>query len=104
VVVRPQGRGQTRALDTQWKGVTIDALLDAAGVEPPAPYVTAFCDGGYTTHLAMEDLLDGQGIHVLARQNDGRADEVLVMRREVDRVRVSLARARRRSSWREATS
>jgi DMSO/TMAO reductase YedYZ molybdopterin-dependent catalytic subunit len=49
-------------LDTPWKGVTIDALLEAAGVDPPAPYVTAFCDGGYTTNLAIEDLLDGRGM------------------------------------------
>lgn len=56
-------------LDTRWKGVTIDALLDAAGVDPPAPYVTAFCDGGYTTNLAMDDLLDGQGM--VAYEYDG---------------------------------
>jgi DMSO/TMAO reductase YedYZ molybdopterin-dependent catalytic subunit len=56
-------------LDTRWKGVTIDDLLDAAGVDPPAPYVTAFCDGGYTTNLAMEDLLDGHGI--VAYEYDG---------------------------------
>ena len=49
-------------LDTRWKGVTIDALFDAAGVEPSAPYVAAFCDGGYTTNLAIEDLLDGRGM------------------------------------------
>jgi DMSO/TMAO reductase YedYZ molybdopterin-dependent catalytic subunit len=56
-------------LDTRWKGVTIDALLDAAGVDPPAPYATAFCDGGYTTNLAMEDLLDGRGM--VAYEYDG---------------------------------
>ncbi len=49
-------------LDTQWKGVTIDAILEAAGVDPPAPYVTAFCDGGYTTNLPVGDLLDGRGM------------------------------------------
>jgi DMSO/TMAO reductase YedYZ molybdopterin-dependent catalytic subunit len=56
-------------LDTRWTGVTIDALLEAAGQEPPAPYVTAFCDGGYTTNLAMEDLLDGRGL--VAYEYDG---------------------------------
>jgi DMSO/TMAO reductase YedYZ molybdopterin-dependent catalytic subunit len=56
-------------LDTRWKGVTIDDLLDAAGVDPPGPYVTAFCDGGYTTNLAMEDLLDGRGM--VAYEYDG---------------------------------
>jgi DMSO/TMAO reductase YedYZ molybdopterin-dependent catalytic subunit len=56
-------------LDTQWKGVTIDHLLEAAGVDAPAPYVTAFCDGGYTTNLAMDDLLDGRGM--VAYEYDG---------------------------------
>jgi len=49
---------------TQWKGVTIGALLEAAGLEPPTRYVTAFCDGGYTTNLALEDLLGGRGLVV----------------------------------------
>jgi DMSO/TMAO reductase YedYZ molybdopterin-dependent catalytic subunit len=56
-------------LDTRWKGVSVDALLEAAGVDAPAPYVTAFCDGGYTTNLAVEDLLDGRGL--VAYEYDG---------------------------------
>ena len=33
-------------------------LLAAAGLqEPPAPYLMAHCDGGYTTNLPLEDLL-----------------------------------------------
>ena len=56
-------------LDTRWKGVTIDDLLEAAGLDPPAPYVTAFCDGGYTTNLAVEDLVDGRGL--IAYELDG---------------------------------
>lgn len=56
-------------LDTRWKGVSIDALLEAAGLDPPAPYVTAFCDGGYTTNLAVEDLVDGRGM--VAYEFDG---------------------------------
>jgi DMSO/TMAO reductase YedYZ molybdopterin-dependent catalytic subunit len=56
-------------LDTQWKGVTVDAILEAAGVDPPASYVTAFCDGGYTTNLPVEDLLDGRGM--VAYEYDG---------------------------------
>lgn len=43
-------------LGTRWKGVSFDALLGAAGIEPPAPYVMAFCDGGYTTNLPVADL------------------------------------------------
>jgi DMSO/TMAO reductase YedYZ molybdopterin-dependent catalytic subunit len=45
-------------LDTTWKGVSLDALLD--GVETEAEFVTAWCDGGYTTNLPLEDLRDGR--------------------------------------------
>jgi DMSO/TMAO reductase YedYZ molybdopterin-dependent catalytic subunit len=45
-------------LDTMWEGVAIDTLLD--GVETSAEYVLAFCDGGYTTNLPLEDLMDGK--------------------------------------------
>jgi DMSO/TMAO reductase YedYZ molybdopterin-dependent catalytic subunit len=41
-------------LDTQWTGVSIDTLLD--GVELLGGYVTALCDGGYTTNLPVEDI------------------------------------------------
>jgi DMSO/TMAO reductase YedYZ molybdopterin-dependent catalytic subunit len=44
--------------DTMWEGVAIDTLLD--GVETAAEYVMAFCDGGYTTNLPLEDLMDGK--------------------------------------------
>ena len=49
-------------LNTRWKGVAIDDLLEAAGLDPPAPYVTVFCDGGYTTNLALADLLARRGL------------------------------------------
>jgi DMSO/TMAO reductase YedYZ molybdopterin-dependent catalytic subunit len=45
-------------LDTTWRGVSVDVLLDP--VETAAEYVSAFCDGGYTTNLALDDLTDGQ--------------------------------------------
>jgi DMSO/TMAO reductase YedYZ molybdopterin-dependent catalytic subunit len=45
-------------LDTSWRGVSLDTLLD--GVEPEADYVLAFCDGGYTTNLPLEDLTGGK--------------------------------------------
>jgi DMSO/TMAO reductase YedYZ molybdopterin-dependent catalytic subunit len=44
--------------DTSWTGVSIETLL--AGVETEARYVTAFCDGGYTTNLPLADLKGGQ--------------------------------------------
>ena len=45
-------------LDTVWEGVSVDVLLD--GVETAAEYVMAFCDGGYTTNLPLEDLTGGK--------------------------------------------
>lgn len=57
-------------LDTKWQGVTIDALLSAAGLaQPPAAYVTAYCDGGYTTNLPIADLVNGQAM--IATRFDG---------------------------------
>jgi DMSO/TMAO reductase YedYZ molybdopterin-dependent catalytic subunit len=44
--------------DTAWKGVSVDKLLE--GVEPSGDYVTAYCDGGYTTNLPLEDVTDGK--------------------------------------------
>ena len=38
-------------LDTNWKGVTVETLLEEGGIDPPEEYVMAFCDGGYTTNL-----------------------------------------------------
>jgi DMSO/TMAO reductase YedYZ molybdopterin-dependent catalytic subunit len=45
-------------LDTTWTGVSLDVLLE--GVETAADYVVAFADGGYTTNLPLEDLVDGK--------------------------------------------
>jgi DMSO/TMAO reductase YedYZ molybdopterin-dependent catalytic subunit len=45
-------------LDTKWKGVSVDTLLD--GVETEADWVTAFADGDYTTNLGLEDVTDGR--------------------------------------------
>ena len=45
-------------LDTDWEGVSVDTLL--AEIETDAAYVTAFCDGGYTTNLPLEDVSDGK--------------------------------------------
>ena len=45
-------------LGTQWRGVSVDTLLDQVAAE--APYVLAFCDGGYTTNLPTEDVTGGK--------------------------------------------
>jgi len=50
-------------LDTVWEGVTIDALLGAAGLSaPPTPYVMAHCDGGYSTNVPTPDLVGGRAM------------------------------------------
>jgi DMSO/TMAO reductase YedYZ molybdopterin-dependent catalytic subunit len=57
-------------LDTRWRGVTFDDILKAAGlVSPPALYLMAHCDGGYTTNLPVTDLLDGKAM--IATHFDG---------------------------------
>jgi DMSO/TMAO reductase YedYZ molybdopterin-dependent catalytic subunit len=45
-------------LDTTWTGVSVDTLLDGVGTE--ADHITAWCDGGYTTNLPVEDVSDGK--------------------------------------------
>ena len=56
-------------LDTLWKGVTIETLFEAADINPEDEYVMAYCDGGYTTNLPVEDLLDGKAM--IAHEYDG---------------------------------
>ena len=58
-------------LDTAWKGVSIDTLME--GVDTAAEYVVAFSDGGYTTNMPLEEITghkawvayeyDGQPLH-----------------------------------------
>ena len=45
-------------LDTDWAGVSLDTLLE--GVETAAEHVLAYCDGGYTTNLPLEDVTGGK--------------------------------------------
>jgi DMSO/TMAO reductase YedYZ molybdopterin-dependent catalytic subunit len=45
-------------LDTEWTGVSLDLLLNEAA--PQAKHVMAFCDGGYTTNLPIEDVTGGR--------------------------------------------
>jgi len=65
-------------LDTSWKGVSLDTLLNA--VHSEAGFVTAWCDGGYTTNLTLEDVRGGRawvayefGGHPLEAQHGGPA-------------------------------
>lgn len=45
-------------LDTVWEGVSIETILD--GVDTAADFALAFCDGGYTTNVPLEDLMGGK--------------------------------------------
>jgi DMSO/TMAO reductase YedYZ molybdopterin-dependent catalytic subunit len=57
-------------LDTEWRGVTIDTLLEAAGLPaPPAPFALIHCDGGYTANVPVADLVAGKAM--IATRYDG---------------------------------
>jgi DMSO/TMAO reductase YedYZ molybdopterin-dependent catalytic subunit len=43
---------------TTWEGVSVDRVLE--GVETGASHVTAFCDGGYTTNLPLDEVTGGK--------------------------------------------
>lgn len=45
-------------LDTVWEGVSVDTLLEQ--VDHDSGYAVAFSDGGYTTNLPLEDIMDGK--------------------------------------------
>jgi DMSO/TMAO reductase YedYZ molybdopterin-dependent catalytic subunit len=50
-------------LDTNWRGVTVDSLLEAAGLAaPPTSFTMIHSDGGYTTNVPVEDLLDSKAM------------------------------------------
>jgi DMSO/TMAO reductase YedYZ molybdopterin-dependent catalytic subunit len=45
-------------LDTAWRGVSVDTLLD--GIDTSAEYVVEYSDGGYTTNLPLADVTGGK--------------------------------------------
>jgi DMSO/TMAO reductase YedYZ molybdopterin-dependent catalytic subunit len=50
-------------LDTHWQGVTIDTLLDAAGLsDPPTSFTMIHSDGDYSTNIPIEDLIEGKAM------------------------------------------
>src|SRR5437763_13095390 len=42
-------------LDTSWKGVSIDTLME--GVDTAAEFVAAFSDGRYPTHMPLNEIM-----------------------------------------------
>jgi|SRR3954451_1366558 DMSO/TMAO reductase YedYZ molybdopterin-dependent catalytic subunit len=57
-------------LDTRWKGVSFDTLLEAAGREPPSEHLMAYGDGDYATNVPLADLRQGRGL--VAYEYDGK--------------------------------
>ncbi len=57
-------------LGTQWEGISVDTLLEHVELDPRAAFVTAFCDGGYTTNLPLPDVINGQAF--VAYRYDGK--------------------------------
>jgi DMSO/TMAO reductase YedYZ molybdopterin-dependent catalytic subunit len=47
-------------LDTTWEGVSVDTLLEQVELDPRAGFLTAHSYGGYTTNLALPDVLNGR--------------------------------------------
>ncbi len=45
--------------DTVWTGVSVDHLLEGADLGG-ARFVSAFCDGGYTTNLPLPEVMGGK--------------------------------------------
>jgi DMSO/TMAO reductase YedYZ molybdopterin-dependent catalytic subunit len=60
-------------LDTVWRGVSLDTLLE--DVESAADFALAHSHGGYTTNLPLEDLLDGQAWVATGYDGDDLAPE-----------------------------
>jgi DMSO/TMAO reductase YedYZ molybdopterin-dependent catalytic subunit len=56
-------------LDTHWRGVSIDTLLEHVELDSSAAFVTAFSDGGYTTNIPIPEVLYGQAF--VADQYEG---------------------------------
>jgi DMSO/TMAO reductase YedYZ molybdopterin-dependent catalytic subunit len=47
-------------LDTQWEGVSLDTLLESVQIDPKAHFVLAFCDGGYTINMPLNEIVNGK--------------------------------------------
>lgn len=47
-------------LDTHWRGVSIDTLLEHVELDPRAQFVIAYSVEGYTTNIPLPDILNGR--------------------------------------------
>ena len=49
-------------LDTTWTGVAVSDVLALAGVRPAGTHLMAYSDGGYTTNMPLETVLDDDAL------------------------------------------
>jgi DMSO/TMAO reductase YedYZ molybdopterin-dependent catalytic subunit len=56
-------------LDTRWRGVSVDTLLEGVDLDERASFIVAWSDGDYTTNLPLSDVLNGQAF--VAYEYDG---------------------------------
>ncbi|MEK9131828.1 MAG: sulfite oxidase-like oxidoreductase [Patescibacteria group bacterium] len=47
-------------LDSRWSGVSLDYIMQVAGVSPDANFLIAHSDDGYTTNIPLEDIRKGK--------------------------------------------
>src|SRR4029077_9619091 len=47
-------------LDTKWRGVSVDTLLEAVQVDPMGRFVMVFSEAGSTTNLPLAEMVKGQ--------------------------------------------
>src|SRR2546430_14500785 len=59
-------------LDTRWRGVSLDVLLESADLAPDAQFVTALCYGGYTTNLPPPPALNSPALVASADDREPR--------------------------------
>ncbi len=45
-------------LDTTWRGVPFEEILNLAGPKPEADHVMMHCYGGYTTNMRLDEMLE----------------------------------------------
>jgi DMSO/TMAO reductase YedYZ molybdopterin-dependent catalytic subunit len=57
-------------LDNLWEGVLAKDVVSLVRLKPAARYVMIHCDGGYTTNLSLDQLLDDDVL--FAHRHDGR--------------------------------
>ena len=56
-------------LDTTWTGVPVKEVLDRAGLKPAGTHLMAYSDGGYTTNVPLDAVLEDEAL--LAHSYEG---------------------------------